>query len=131
MSNRVFLVQEPLRRDVDGNIISRINPKSFADYGVPVIVFPWSMMEKIGVQPSHEDTDALLWHAREVLKDFDDEDYLIPIGNPALIAIASIVASECNSGFVSLLDWMKKERAYRLFEIDSDAQPIHPAGTSA
>tara|TARA_R100001129_G_scaffold57711_4_gene39770 strand:+ start:912 stop:1241 length:330 start_codon:yes stop_codon:yes gene_type:complete len=52
------------------------------------------------------------------LKDFSDEDYLLAMGDPAAIAIASMVASEINNGFVNILKWDRENHAYYNVEID-------------
>ncbi len=57
------------------------------------------------------------------MADLRVDDYLVPMGNPALIAIAVLIATEMTDGRVRILDWMKLERAYRCFNIDLEAIP--------
>ena len=58
---------------------------------------------------------------REKLRGFGNEDYVLPIGDPAAIAIACMVASEVNKGLVKLLKWDRQEMKYYPVQID-----LHP-----
>ena len=55
---------------------------------------------------------------RKELKDFCDEDYLLLIGDPAIIAIAGAIASEMNRGKFKVLRWDRNESRYYDIEID-------------
>ena len=55
---------------------------------------------------------------REGLKDFSDDDYLLLIGDPAAIGIATSIASENNRGRYRLLKWDRQEAEY--FDINID-----------
>jgi hypothetical protein len=54
----------------------------------------------------------------EKLKDFNDSDFLLAMGDPVAIAIASIVASDINNGRLKILKWDREHRAYYPVEID-------------
>ena len=51
------------------------------------------------------------------LKDFCDDDYILPIGDPSAIAVASIVATKNNCGRFKMLKWDRKAGAYDVIEI--------------
>ena len=55
---------------------------------------------------------------REGLKNFSDKDYLLLIGDPAAIGIATSIASENNRGRYKLLKWDRQEAEY--FDINID-----------
>lgn len=42
------------------------------------------------------------------LRDFNDDDSLLLIGDPVLIGLASMIACEMNSGVVNMLKWDRK-----------------------
>lgn len=42
---------------------------------------------------------------RTLLRDFSDDDYLLLLGDPALLAIAAAIAAERNHGRFKLLKW--------------------------
>ena len=62
-----------------------------------------------------------IFDLRSKLQKFSDEDYIIPIGDPAAIAIACMVASENNKGRLKLLKWDRQEARYYPLQID-----LHP-----
>ena len=52
------------------------------------------------------------------LKDFNDNDYLLLMGDPAIIALAGAVASDVNGGRFKILKWDRDEKKYYDIEID-------------
>lgn len=48
----------------------------------------------------------------EKLADFGDEDFLLLVGNPALIGMTVAIAATVNGGAVRLLQWNGRERRY-------------------
>lgn len=49
---------------------------------------------------------------RHELRNFSDEDYLLPTGSPAVIAAAAMVAAGYNRGRVRVLLWDRREHKY-------------------
>ena len=49
---------------------------------------------------------------RKKLKDFNDDDYILPMGDPIAIALAGEIASDINNGKVQFLKWDRQERIY-------------------
>ena len=49
---------------------------------------------------------------RKKLKDFNDDDYLLLVGDPVAIGIATAVASSINRGTVNFLKWDRQEACY-------------------
>jgi uracil-DNA glycosylase len=119
---RVFVVQEPLQIR-DGQVQTRFSLAPLKQYGELVNIFSWTALRDVGMTPAPEEIDNLLWMAKQALASMRVDDYLVPMGNPALIAIAVLVACEMTDGRVRILDWMKLERAYRCFNIDLEAIP--------
>ena len=60
---------------------------------------------------------------REGLKEFNDEDYLLLMGDPAVIGLACVIASEINVGAYKVLKWDRIEKDYYPVSID-----IHQRG---
>jgi hypothetical protein len=56
---------------------------------------------------------------REKLKDFSDDDYILPVGDPITIASVAAVASDINKGYFRMLKWDKRERKYMVIEINA------------
>ena len=60
----------------------------------------------------------LAFKLQQELKDFNDNDYLLLMGDPAIIALAGAVASEMNRGRFKILKWDRDEKKYYDIEID-------------
>tara|TARA_R100001244_G_scaffold62216_1_gene51976 strand:- start:84 stop:407 length:324 start_codon:yes stop_codon:yes gene_type:complete len=60
----------------------------------------------------------LTFKLKHELKDFNDNDYLLLMGDPAIIALAGAVASEMNRGRFKILKWDRDEKRYYDIEID-------------
>jgi hypothetical protein len=117
--SRVFVVQEPLKMEA-GVPVPRINLGTLKPYGDVEFLFQWSDFKE---DDAFEDTDAIVRQLREKLHDFCDDDYIVPLGNPAMIGLAIAVASDCNDGRARVLDWMRERGRYRLINIDIDCAP--------
>ena len=52
------------------------------------------------------------------LRDFCDDDFLLAMGDPVAIAIASMVAGEFNNGKVNMLKWDRENQCYYNVPID-------------
>jgi folate-dependent tRNA-U54 methylase TrmFO/GidA len=60
----------------------------------------------------------LTFKLQHELKDFNDNDYLLLMGDPAIIALAGAVASDVNGGRFKILKWDRDEKKYYDIEID-------------
>ena len=60
----------------------------------------------------------LIFKLKKLLKDFRPEDYLLLIGDPALIGVACSIVSDITNGKYNLLKWDKQERQYYPIKIN-------------
>ena len=60
----------------------------------------------------------LTFKLKQELKDFNDKDYLLLMGDPAIIAVAGAVVSDINGGKFKVLKWDRDEKKYYDIEID-------------
>jgi len=90
----VYVVQESPGKNVSGA----------TQYGEIEVLLP---MGQVGFSPGP--TVARLRHA---LRNYTDEDFIVPIGDPAAISIAVAVASQFNNGKFNLLKWDRQESLY-------------------
>jgi hypothetical protein len=51
----------------------------------------------------HLNTGRLIQQIKRKLRDFDSDDWLLAIGDPAIIGVAFAIASDANSGQVNIL----------------------------
>lgn len=61
---------------------------------------------------------------RKKLQKFCDDDYLLLIGDPILIGLASIVAAGFNNGKVRFLKWDRQEKKYFTVSVDTNRKEI-------
>ena len=91
----VFLVQEN----------PYINVLGAADYGDIVVLFESGQQIMFSPQPA-------IRKLKRKLKDFDEGDYLLMMGDPAAMGIACCIAAEMNRGRFNILKWDKKQQRY-------------------
>ena len=97
----VFVVQEMPNRDIlsaekYGELVPILPP------GYQLILSPGPTVQKI----------------KKVLKDFNDEDYLLLMGDPSLIGGACSIAAKNNIGKYKVLKWDRERRKYYPLEIN-------------
>ena len=66
-----------------------------------------SPQEQIHLSPGR-----VVAHIKRRLQHFNDDDWLLPMGDPAIIGVAFAVAADINNGRINLLKWDKFERTY-------------------
>lgn len=98
---RVFAVQER----------NRIDLSDAWNYGEVVVCLPES-------KHIFDNPRELMRTLELKLKGFSDNDFLLAIGDPAAIAVASVVALRENGGKAKMLRWDNKEHKYKLTNID-------------
>ena len=91
----VFLIQEN----------PYINVLSAQEYGDIVLLFESGQQIMFSPQPA-------IKKLRRKLKDFDDNDYLLMMGDPAAMGIACCIASDMNRGRFKILKWDKIQKKY-------------------
>ena len=91
----VFLVQEK----------PYINVVGAADYGDIVVLFESGQQIRFIPQPA-------IRKLKRKLKDFNDNDYLLMMGDPAAMGISCCIAAEMNRGKFNILKWDKKQQRY-------------------
>ena len=57
---------------------------------------------------------------RRELRNFTDEDYLLLVGDPVAIGVATALAARQNRGRVKVLKWDRQESCYYVVQIDLD-----------
>ena len=109
MKPRVFLPQEPAKM-VQGVWVSTLNIQQLFDFGDPVVCLPPGRMV-LNTAPS-------VMAMREKLADFNDDDFVVGIGDPALIGIACALAAHSNRGKFKMLKWDRDRSGYIPLEVN-------------
>lgn len=108
---RVFIPQEPMRFDhASQQMVSIMNFSKALEYGEPIVCLPSG---PVALSPT-----PTMFKLRDCLRDFCDDDYLIAVGDPTVIAIASMIAADNNRGRVKLLKYDRDQRGYIKVEIN-------------
>jgi hypothetical protein len=104
----VYVIQE-----IAGTRVGRpkINILGAAQYGELKFLLP--ELSQIIFSPG-----PMIFKLRKLLKNFTKKDYLLLTGDPALILIAGVIASENTNGKFKLLKWDKQERRYYSISIN-------------
>ena len=97
----VYVVQEP---DSSKNILSA------SDFGVLEFILP--ARENMMFSPA-----PTITRIKKALKEFNDEDFLLLIGDPAAIGVAVHIALQNNRQRAKLLKWERREYRYYPVEV--------------
>lgn len=111
MRPNVFIPQEPTRRDdVTGELISIMDFTKAAEYGETIVCLSPGRVA-LSPQPS-------IQKLKDCMRNFCDDDYLIAVGDPSVIAMAAAVASDNNRGRFKLLKYDARSKSYLTVQID-------------
>ena len=104
----VYVIQE-IAGTRDGR--PKINILGAAEYGSFRFLLP--ELSQMIFSPG-----PLIFKLRKGLKDFNEKDYLLLTGDPAIIGVASSIVSDITNGKYKLLKWDKQERKYYPIDIN-------------
>tara|TARA_R110002167_G_scaffold6648_4_gene31186 strand:- start:778 stop:1185 length:408 start_codon:yes stop_codon:yes gene_type:complete len=88
-----------------------INILGAAEYGRLVICLPYNSQIIFSSGP-------FIHKMRKNLKDFEEHDYILCTGDPAIIGISTSIVSDITQGCYNFLKWDKRERTYYPLRID-------------
>ncbi len=107
----VFILQEVLTWDErTSELVPKYNFSSASSYGRLKVILP----EKRSILVPR----LAISDIQNALKDFGDEDYILPVGNPVFVAVVGAVASDVNDGRFKVLAWEKRAKAYIEVQIE-------------
>lgn len=98
----VFVVHETRRRTPDGSMVPAFDLTPASAYGDLVVMH---------AGPVGVDLSPYIRNFWRHLAEFDDEDFILPVGDPALVAAACAIAGDINGRF-SVLRWDREARHY-------------------
>jgi hypothetical protein len=105
MPATVYVVQETMKRNSDGDWRRVHDLTPAAAYGDLEILVSGRQHITLATQP-------LIREFRDKLRSYNDDDYLLLVGDPILIGIAITIASDINAGRVALLKWDRATSRY-------------------
>jgi|TARA_R110002012_G_scaffold287316_1_gene479616 hypothetical protein len=98
---KVFVIQE----------VSKFNVISAKEYGELIPIFEEGKQIMLSPGPA-------IRKAKMVLKDFNDNDYLLLIGDPSMIGLACAIAAHSNRGKFNVLKYDRRTYTYYPIQID-------------
>jgi hypothetical protein len=111
---KVFVTQVPSRRDHGSGLwVPTVNISPAEQYGEVVTLLP------PGSQffAAAEMTRLIKQRLHDL--DYQSGDYLLPMGNPVIMAVASAVAARRTNGCLNVLVWDKQTSSYVSYELDN------------
>lgn len=101
--SKVFVVQDTRRYEA-GAYVSAHDLTPAEQYGELIYLLsptaaPWK-------------PEGIITELWDKLEDFSDDDYLLMVGNPVLIGLATAVACDVNKGRVRFLQWHGRSQSY-------------------
>lgn len=109
--SKVYIPQIPSRFDPATQLwIPMMDVKPAKRFGEIVIMFEQ--------RNSRAEFHSIVGALRDKLKTYEPHDYLVAIGDPAIIAAAALIIGDRCGGHLRLLKWDRNERDYNVTEID-------------
>lgn len=107
---KVYIPQVPSRFDTSvGMWVPSVNMSPAEQYGQLVVMLPPDA-NRLHVAP-------LVAAMKEQMSDFTDEDYVVAVGDPSLIAAAAVIATRKSHGTLRILKWDRIRAEYIPVEI--------------
>lgn len=107
----VYVPQQPSRFDSATKLwIPTVNIDPAKKYGEIVIMLP--------PNANRLHTAPLVAALKDVMEDYGDEDYIVAVGDPSLIAAAACIAARKTGGTLRILKWDRMANTYIPVEIN-------------
>lgn len=107
----VYITQKIMRKNKETGVMETTMDFTKAEvYGELVECLPYGRVSL--------NTAPTVYALKAKLKDFCDDDYLIAVGDPSVIAMAGAIVSENNLGRFKMLKWDKEEHDYIKITVD-------------
>lgn len=101
----VYVVQNPVKR-VEGELRPRVDLRPAQAFGRIRILAEHNVSSADATAP------AAMEALKEGLRNYRPQDYLLLVGDPALIGWATAIAAKQTGGLVRILKWERERREY-------------------
>ena len=108
--SKVYIVQNVMRKYPDGTLRA-LDYTQAERFGEVIILFDGNKQVVMSPQPT-------IRKLRTLLKDFKDNDYLLLVGDPALIGLTCSVVSNISNGRYNMLKYDRIEKDYFPIRVD-------------
>jgi hypothetical protein len=117
-TGRVFVTQHGQQK-IDGEWVKRDVSDAERFGKVTELIQPGPMIRA---------TPQVIMTLRYKLMGFSDDDYLLCMGDPAIIGMACVMAARANEGRYKLLVWDRESQSYFAVPVDTNARPVREEG---
>ena len=108
--SKVYIIQKVLRKHTDGTLRG-LDFSQAERFGQIIYLFDSQKQVVMSPQPT-------IRKIKQILKDFKDTDYLVLVGDPALIGLTCSVVSTISNGRYNMLKYDRLERDYFPIRVD-------------
>ena len=108
--SKVYIIQNVMRKYPDGTYRG-LDYSQAERFGEVVFLFDWNKQVVMSPQPT-------IRKLKTVLKDFSDNDYLLLVGDPALIGLTTSVLVTISNGRYNMLKYDRIEKDYFPIRVD-------------
>ena len=108
--SKVYIIQNVMRKYPDGTYRG-LDYSQAERFGEIVYLFDGNKQVVMSPQPT-------IRKLKSVLKDFNDNDYLLLVGDPALIGLTCSVVSTISNGRYNMLKYDRIEKDYFPIRVD-------------
>jgi len=103
--SKVYAPQVPSKYDPATKLwVPTLNLDHAKSFGEVVVMLPPNA-NRLHINP-------LVTALRDQMKDFTEEDYIIAVGDPSLIAAAACIAARKTGGLLRVLKWDRQSNSY-------------------
>lgn len=112
----VFVTQEVMVRESNGDLRRKFDLTEAEKYGDVRVLVPHgqSLVSSVPV----------VRQLNEQLRDFTSDDFLLPLGDPAIMAAAAAIASRNTNGRLNVLKWDRRAGTYLNVRIDLSGKAL-------
>lgn len=112
----VYVTQEVMTRTPTGELAQRFDLSSAREYGTLHVLIPHG-------QNLHS-TVPVVRQLNERLRAFTEDDYLLPLGDPAIMAAAAAIAARNTNGRLKILKWDRRAGVYLPVPLDLSGKTL-------
>lgn len=113
----VYVTQEVMVREANGDLRRKFDLSSAeAKYGAARVLVPHgqSLVSSVPV----------VRQLNEQLRDFTEDDYLLPLGDPAIMVAAAAIAARNTNGRLNVLKWDRRQGEYLCVQLDLSGRAL-------
>lgn len=104
---KIFIIQQNFKKNSQGFMVPRFDTTQAETFGELRVILPHGMNALV-------DGDSIKERLKSNLKDYTDDDYILPVGSPTLIGWAIHYATVYNDGLVKTLQWNNRKNDYEI-----------------